>query len=205
MSIVNRILKVPGLIIVVLLMLVDSIFINIGLDPYKNFPTPDYPEGTINHSYSKLINGYENWYGLTSMQGILNMINEKDKDGIISRFSENAKNANNLSEQIDILFDYFDGEILDFENDHCTGGSSVEYGHYHYYYVYPYADTKTKNYYYHISMKITLMNDDEGEIGINSISVIRKDIAEPYSKLHKDIPWDTDRAIDCIGINGLIT
>ena len=197
-----------------LLAFIYAIIATIGLvDPYKDFPQPDYPEGSINHHYSQRINGYENWYGYSTIQGILNMINAKDKEGIMSKFSEETKDNNDdISRQIDIMFDYFDGEILDFENERVGySGYNQEYGHYHNYEISTSADAKTEKYTYHIVISVVLINDDENKVGIESLTVVRTDVQQYFLGIARisgddyDVPWhQPGRAIKCVDYNGLI-
>lgn len=197
-----------------LLAFIYTILATIGLfNPYKDFPTPDYPEGSINHHYSQLKDGYDEWYGYTSMQGILNMINAGDKEGIISKFSQNSTSSYDLSKQTDILFDYIDGEIIDYKTYGCSSSTNSEYGVYHDYSINPLAKIKTKKNVYVFSMFITVKNDDESLIGIRKINVIREDIDDYYMYLYDlasisgdefILPWHQPGAINCVDYNGLI-
>ena len=84
-----------------LLAFIYTILATIGLfNPYKDFPTPDYPEGSLNYKYSLRANGYDNWYGKTTLQGVLNMINARDKEGLMSKFAPIVKEKNDISIKI---------------------------------------------------------------------------------------------------------
>lgn len=190
-----------------LLAFIYAILATIGLfNPYKDFPTPDYPEGSINHHYSKYEGGYDNWYGRTSIQGILNMINAKDKDGIASKFSLKTKNNKDIGRQIDILFDYIEGEIIEFETTYnCTSHTNAEYGLYHDYTIHAPSEIKTTKYSYDFVMLITILNDDESNIGIADIYVTRKDVND-FHRLW-NIPYsfpDSYSGITCYGFDGII-
>ena len=189
-----------------LLAFIYSILATIGLfNPYKDFPTPDYPEGSLNYEYSLRADGYDKWYGLTSLQGILNMINVRDKDGLKSKFCDTAKASVDLDRQIDILFNYFDGEIISYEDALSSQSSSAEYGNYHYYNLTAGAHVKTQNYIYSFLVELVVKNDNEGLIGINYIHVVREDIGNNYDKIHRKIPWDWDAlGVQCINYNGVI-
>lgn len=191
-----------------LLAFIYAILATIGLfNPYKDFPTPDYPEGTINHHYSKYEGGYDSWYGRTSIQGILNMINAKDKDGIASKFSQKSKDNNDIERQIDILFDYIEGEIIDFKTDidDCTSHTSAEYGVYHTYEIYAPSRIITTKYSYIFAMDITVINDDESKIGIADMYVTRKDVNDYYFLWQLDYPATSSYSgIICYGFDGII-
>lgn len=181
-----------------LLAFIYAILATIGLfNPYKDFPTPDYPEGSLNYEYSLRKDGYDDWYGKTTLQGVLNMINARDKEGLMSKFAPIVKEKNDISRKIDILFGYIEGEIIDYDTtDECTSSYSVEYGHYHRYEIDAPTEIQTQKHSYQFCVTITIFNDDDRYIGINDIDVTRKDVVRYHMIM--DIPFPD--SVFCSGV-----
>ena len=106
---------------------------------------------------------------------LIDAIQTQDIDAVRALFSENAlKEAENADESIRDLFDYFQGELISY-NDWGGPGvtAEMEYGDYQKIYdsTYDFETTQDK---YRLAMKIiTADTTDTGNVGIRSLYIIR--------------------------------
>ena len=106
---------------------------------------------------------------------LIDAIQTQDINTLISLFSKNAlKEAENLDESIRDLFDYFQGELISY-NDWGGPGvtAEMEYGDYQKIYdsTYDFETTQDK---YRLAMEIiTADTTDTGNVGIRSLYIIR--------------------------------
>ena len=106
---------------------------------------------------------------------IIDAIQTQDINTLKSLFSKNAlKEAENLDESIRDLFDYFQGELISY-NDWGGPGvtAEMEYGDYQKIYdsTYDFETTQDK---YRLAMEIiTADTTDTGNVGIRSLYIIR--------------------------------
>lgn len=106
---------------------------------------------------------------------LIDAIQTQDIDAVRALFSENAlKEAENADESIRDLFDYFQGELISY-NDWGGPGvtAEMEYGDYQKIYdsTYDFETTQDK---YRLAMEIiTADTTDTGNVGIRSLYIIR--------------------------------
>ena len=80
------------------------------------------------HNYNALKDSFDYRYAHKKEEDFFNMLNRKDKEGIKAMFSEKVRSETNLDKQIDVLFDYIDEPVIDYEEALMCSGKDKSYG-----------------------------------------------------------------------------
>ena len=157
---------------------------------------------------------YYRYYSNSQTEELYNLINAKDKDTIISRFSPETQEEEGsmLGRKIDVLFKYIDGPIVDYdEKDPYSTEVYSSYGEKVwiriYYSGYFYTESGTK---YRIWIYYSIKDETDDKVGITEVSVVTDEI-DNYDIEHslsdykyKSIYDSGQSAIACFTKEGLI-
>lgn len=157
---------------------------------------------------------YYRYYSNSQTEELYNLINAKDKDTIISRFSPETQEEEGsmLGRKIDVLFKYIDGPIVDYDEDDRLSAEVYEsYGEiiwvHKYYQGYFYTESGTK---YRIWIYYSIKDETDDKVGITEVSVVtdqidKYDIDHSLSDYkYKSIYDSGQSAIACFTKEGLI-
>lgn len=133
------------------------------------------------HHISRLLNGYPYWYANKNSEKVLNTINQKDRKTLKAMISKSSQAESDIEKQMDILFEYLDGNFIDYEEDLPGEDEYVSYGNKlkQSYSITVLAKTDKSEYYVGINFIIK----DEGKkdnVGIEYIIVTKKEIMDYY-------------------------
>ena len=138
--------------------------------------------------FLKFQSKYYYLYANSQAEEIFNLINARDTEGIISKMSpyvRAAEGEQQLEKEINVLFQYIDEAILDYDEDPypIDQSSSFSYGECNECSIYAefYVHTKVQD--YMIRIHNCLAEEDEDKIGIERIVVGTKE-AEDYHREH---------------------
>ena len=118
---------------------------------------------------------------------IIGCFENKDKDGLIALFSENAKRRYSLEKEIETAFEFFDSEIAEYGEIHggAGGGSSTPEG---------WVEREGAGYIekiitksgttYRIIFGVCLIDkNDEDNVGVTDITIKNEDVYETYGAI----------------------
>ncbi len=142
------------------------------------------------HNYSALKDSFDYRYAHKKEEEFFNMLNRKDKEGIKSMFSEKMRSEANIDKQIDILFDYIDEPIINYEESLMFSGKDSSYGK-----IIkwdfgntPIAITKSHRYFF----KFNFIYKDEEKpqnIGIQTLCVWDEKFDEHWNEIFDSQEW----------------
>lgn len=157
---------------------------------------------------------YYRYYSNSQTEELYNLINAKDKDTIISRFSPETQEEEGsmLGRKIDVLFKYIDGPIVDYdEDDRLSAEVYASYGEiiwvHKYYQGYFYTESGTK---YRIWIYYSIKDETDDKVGITEVSVVTDeidnyDIEHSLSDYKYKSIYNTDQTgIECFTKEGVI-
>lgn len=172
----------------------------------------DYPkeEGVTvkKHKISRILNGYAYWYSNTNAEKILNIINQRDREALKNLISKSSQAESDIEKQMDILFEYIDGDFIDYEEGLPGEDNYISYGEYlrQSFSVNVLAKTNTSE--YNVDIKFVLKDYENGDnIGVEYIVVTNKEVMDYYFENYdsQSQPRAPDEGgIWCKDINGVI-
>ena len=160
------------------------------------------------HHISRILNGYSCWYTNTNAEKILNIINQRDREALKNLISKSSQAESDVEKQMDILFEYIDGDFIDYEEGLPGEDNYISYGEYlrQSFSVNVLAKTNTSE--YNVDIKFVLKDYENGDnIGVEYIVVTKKEVMDYYLENYdsQSQPRAPDEGgIWCKDINGVI-
>lgn len=133
------------------------------------------------HNIPRLINGYSYWYVNTNAEKILNIINRRDREELRNLISKSSQSESDIEKQMDILFEYIDGDFIDYEEGLPGEDNYVSYGETlrQSFSVVVLAETEKTE--YNVCINFVLKdNKNEDNMGITFIDVTKKEISDYF-------------------------
>ena len=158
------------------------------------------------HHISRILNGYS--YTNTNAEKILNIINQRDREALKNLISKSSQAESDVEKQMDILFEYIDGDFIDYEEGLPGEDNYISYGEYlrQSFSVNVLAKTNTSE--YNVDIKFVLKDYENGDnIGVEYIVVTKKEVMDYYLENYdsQSQPRAPDEGgIWCKDINGVI-
>lgn len=155
-----------------------------------------------------MLNGYAYWYSNTNVEKVLNYINQRDKKVLKEIISKSSQAESDIEKQMDILFEYLDGNFIDYEEDLPGEDKYVSYGSIlrQSYSITVLAKTDKSEYY--VNINFVLKDEDKKDnVGIEYIIVTKKEIMDYYYDNYdsQSQPKYPDKGgIWCMGKDGAI-
>lgn len=133
------------------------------------------------HHISRLLNGYSYWYVNTNAEKVLNYINQRDKKVLKEIISKSSQSESDIEKQMDILFEYIDGDFIDYEEGLPGEDNYVSYGETLRQSFSVVVLAKTDKSEYYVAINFVLKNEDKKDnVGIEYIIVTKKEIMDYY-------------------------
>ena len=145
-------------------------------------------------------------YANSQTEELLNLINARDEKGITEKISVYVRKTEgeNLEKEIDILFRYIDGAIVDYDEDDMPFDEVYfSYGDCNWCYITGNINFHTDSYSYNIQTTFVLDDENDEKIGIECIYVTRTDILD-YCVEHNGLRFSSDHGIWCMSYDGEI-
>ena len=159
------------------------------------------------HHISRLLNGYSYWYVNTNAEKILNIINRRDREELRNLISKSSQSESDIEKQMDILFEYLDGNFIDYEEGLPGEDNYVSYGETLRQSFSVVVLAKTDKSEYYVAINFVLKNEDKKDnVGIEYIIVTKKEIMDYYDNFDSQSqPKYPDKGgIWCMGKDGAI-
>lgn len=167
------------------------------------------PVTVKNHRISRLLNGYSYWYTNTNAEKILNIINRRDREELKSLISKSSRSESDIEKQMDILFEYIDGDFIDYEEGLPGEDNYVSYGETLRQSFSVVVVAKTEKTEYNLDINYVLKDDEsEDNIGVEYICVTKKELSDYFfdNYDYQDQPKFPDEGgIWCMEKDGVIT
>ena len=133
------------------------------------------------HHISRLLNGNAYWYSNTNAEKILNIINRRDREELRNLISKSSQSESDIEKQMDILFEYIDGDFIDYKEGLPGEDNYVSYGETlrQSFSVVVLAETEKTE--YNVCINFVLKdNKNEDNMGITFIDVTKKEISDYF-------------------------
>lgn len=159
------------------------------------------------HHISRLLNGYSYWYVNTNAEKILNIINRRDREELRNLISKSSQSESDIEKQMDILFEYIDGDFIDYEEGLPGEDNYVSYGETLRQSFSVVVLAKTDKSEYYVAINFVLKNEDKKDnVGIEYIIVTKKEIMDYFDNFDSQSqPKYPDKGgIWCMGKDGAI-
>lgn len=160
------------------------------------------------HHISRLLNGYSYWYVNTNAEKILNIINRRDREELRNLISKSSQSESDIEKQMDILFEYIDGDFIDYEEGLPGEDNYVSYGETLRQSFSVVVLAKTDKSEYYVAINFVLKDEDKKDnVGIEYIIVTKKEIMDYYYDNYdsQSQPKYPDKGgIWCMGKDGAI-
>lgn len=161
-----------------------------------------------NHHISRILNGYSYWYTNTNAEKILNIINQRDREALKNLISKSSQAESDVEKQMDILFEYIDGDFIDYEEGLPGEDNYISYGEYLQQSFSVVVLAKTEKSEYNVCINFVLKDyENEDNIGVEFIVVTKKEVMDYYLENYdsQSQPRAPDEGgIWCKDINGVI-
>lgn len=139
------------------------------------------PVTVKNHRISRLLNGYSYWYTNTNAEKILNIINRRDREKLKSLISKSSRSESDIEKQMDILFEYIDGDFIDYEEGLPGEDNYVSYGETLRQSFSVVVVAKTEKTEYNLAINYVLKDDESKDnIGVEYICVTKKELSDYF-------------------------
>ena len=133
------------------------------------------------HHISRLLNGNAYWYSNTNAEKILNIINKRDREELRNLISKSSQSESDIEKQMDILFEYIDGDFIDYEEGLPGEDNYVSYGETLRQSFSVVVLAKTDKSEYYVAINFFLKDEDKKDnVGIEYIIVTKKEIMDYY-------------------------
>ena len=144
------------------------------------------------HHYSVLKDTFDYRYAHQKEEEFFNMLNRNDKEGIKAMFSEKMRSETNFDRQIDILFDYIDEPITDYEESLMFSGKDKSYGKTNKldFGNTPIAITKSHRYFFNFNF-IYKDEEEPQNTGIRTLCVWDENFDENWNEIFDSQEWPT--------------
>lgn len=160
------------------------------------------------HHISRLLNGHSYWYVNTNAEKILNIINRRDREELRNLISKSSQSESDVEKQMDILFEYIDGDFIDYEEGLPGEDNYVSYGETLRQSFSVVVLAKTDKSEYYVAINFFLKDEDKKDnVGIEYIIVTKKEIMDYYYDNYdsQSQPKYPDKGgIWCMGKDGAI-
>ena len=160
------------------------------------------------HHISRLLNGNAYWYSNTNAEKILNIINRRDQEELRNLISKSSQSESDIEKQMDILFEYIDGDFIDYEEGLPGEDNYVSYGETLRQSFSVVVLAKTDKSEYYVAINFFLKDEDKKDnVGIEYIIVTKKEIMDYYYDNYdsQSQPKYPDKGgIWCMGKDGAI-
>ena len=160
------------------------------------------------HHISRLLNGNAYWYSNTNAEKVLNYINQRDKKVLKEIISKSSQAESDIEKQMDILFEYIDGDFIDYEEGLPGEDNYVSYGETLRQSFSVVVLAKTDKSEYYVAINFFLKDEDKKDnVGIEYIIVTKKEIMDYYYDNYdsQSQPKYPDKGgIWCMGKDGAI-
>lgn len=143
-------------------------------DGFENAPV-------INHKMLRLFAGYDHYDSNKAVEKMLNLINKRDKNAFIAEFSQETQGCEDLERQVQVLFDYIDEPIVDYEEAEPSVAEYVSYGEtiQKSFSISIEAYTDSVKYYFDFEI-VQIDKENENNVGIKSMCVFTEEIMQYY-------------------------
>lgn len=139
------------------------------------------PVTVKNHRILRLLNGYSYWYTNTNAEKILNIINRRDREELKNLISKSSRSESDIEKQMDILFEYIDGDFIDYEEGLPGEDNYVSYGETLRQSFSVVVVAKTEKTEYNLDINYVLKDDEsEDNIGVEYICVTKKELSDYF-------------------------
>ena len=161
------------------------------------------------HHISRILSGYSYWYTNTNAEKILNIINQRDREALKNLISKSSQAESDVEKQMDILFEYIDGDFIDYEEGLPGEDNYISYGEYlqQSFSVVVLAKTE-KSECYNVCINFVLKDyENEDNIGVEYIVVTKREVMDYYFENYdsQSQPRAPDEGgIWCMDKNGVI-
>ncbi len=133
------------------------------------------------HHISRLLNGNAYWYSNTNAEKILNIINRRDREELRNLISKSSQSESDIEKQMDILFEYIDGDFIDYEEGLPGEDNYVSYGETLRQSFSVVVLAKTDKSEYYVAINFFLKDEEKKDnVGIEYIIVTKKEIMDYY-------------------------
>ena len=133
------------------------------------------------HHISRLLNGNAYWYSNTNAEKVLNIINRRDREELRNLISKSSQSESDIEKQMDILFEYIDGDFIDYEEGLPGEDNYVSYGETLRQSFSVVVLAKTDKSEYYVAINSFLKDEDKKDnVGIEYIIVTKKEIMDYY-------------------------
>lgn len=128
-----------------------------------------------------MLNGNAYWYSNTNAEKILNIINRRDREELRNLISKSSQSESDIEKQMDILFEYIDGDFIDYEEGLPGEDNYVSYGETLRQSFSVVVLAKTDKSEYYVAINFFLKDEDKKDnVGIEYIIVTKKEIMDYY-------------------------
>lgn len=145
-------------------------------------PSDDFENAAvINHKMSRFFAGYDHYDANKAVEKILNLINKRDKESLIAKFSQGTKNREDLDRQVEVLFDYIDEPIVDYTEAEPGVSEYVSYGEtvQKSFRISIESYTDSLKYYFDFEI-VQIDKTNENDVGIKSMCVFTEEVNQYY-------------------------
>lgn len=160
------------------------------------------------HNIPRLINGYSYWYVNTNAEKILNIINRRDREELRNLISKSSQSESDIEKQMDILFEYIDGDFIDYEEGLPGEDNYISYGEYLQQSFSVVVLAKTEKSEYNVCINFVLKDyENEDNIGVEYIVVTNKEVMDYYFENYdsqSQPKYPDEGGIWCMDKNGVI-
>lgn len=160
------------------------------------------------HNIPILINGYSYWYVNTNAEKILNIINRRDREELRNLISKSSQSESDIEKQMDILFEYIDGDFIDYEEGLPGEDNYISYGEYLQQSFSVVVLAKTEKSEYNVCINFVLKDyENEDNIGVEYIVVTNKEVMDYYFENYdsqSQPKYPDEGGIWCMDKNGVI-
>lgn len=160
------------------------------------------------HNIPRLINGYSYWYVNTNAEKILNIINRRDREELRNLISKSSQSESDIEKQMDILFEYIDGDFIDYEEGLPGEDNYISYGEYLQQSFSVVVLAKTEKFEYNVCINFVLKDfENEDNIGVEYIVVTNKEVMDYYFENYdsqSQPKYPDEGGIWCMDKNGVI-
>lgn len=160
------------------------------------------------HNYTALKDSFDYRYAHLKEEEFFNMLNRNDKEGIKAMFSEKVHSQANFDKQIDVLFDYINESITDYEESLMCSGKDKSYGKT---IKWDFGNTPiaiTKSHRYIFNFNFIYKDEEEPQnTGIQTLCVWDEKFDEHWNEIFDSQEWPTkniEEGCFCFSIDGNI-
>lgn len=160
------------------------------------------------HNYTALKDSFDYRYAHQKEEEFFNLLNQKDKEGIKAMFSEKVRSETDFDKQIDILFDYINEPITDYEESLMSSDKDTSYGNITQWSFANVPIAITKSYRYFLNFNFVYKDEEEPQnVGIQSLCVWDEKFDEHWNDIFDSQEWPTRKSEEgcfCFSYDGTV-